>query len=53
MRVPDPRAFALHKAWLSGLETRETIKKPRDFEQARILARLVRESMPQFSFESS
>jgi hypothetical protein len=28
MRVPDPRAFALHKAWLSGLKNRETIKKP-------------------------
>ncbi len=53
MRVPDPRAFALHKAWLSGLSTRETIKKPRDFEQARIVARLVRANMPQLSFESA
>jgi hypothetical protein len=32
MRVPDPRAFAANKAWLSDLSTRETIKKPRDFE---------------------
>ncbi len=53
MRVPDPRAFALHKAWLSSLSTRESIKKPRDFEQARIVARLVRENMPQLSFEST
>jgi hypothetical protein len=53
MRVPDPRAFALHKVWLSGLSTRETIKKPRDFEQARIVAKLVRENMPQLSFEST
>jgi hypothetical protein len=53
MRVPDPRAFALHKAWLSDLSTRETIKKPRDFEQARIVARLVRANMPQLSFEST
>ena len=53
MRVPDPRAFALHKVWLSGLSTRETIKKPRDFEQARIVARLVQENMPQLSFEST
>jgi hypothetical protein len=53
MRVPDPRAFALHKAWLSGLANRETIKKPRDFEQARIVARLVRANMPQLSFEST
>jgi len=53
MRVPDLRAFALHKVWLSGLSTRETIKKPRDFEQARIVARLVRENMSQHSFEST
>ena len=53
MRVPDPRDFALHKAWLSGLATRETIKKPRDFEPARIVARLVRANMPQLSFEST
>ena len=53
MRVPDPRAFAMHKAWLSGLLTREMIKKPRDLAQARIVARLVRENMPQLSFEST
>lgn len=27
MRVPDPRAFALHKAWLSALPEREPLKK--------------------------
>jgi len=53
MRVPDPQAFALHKAWLSGLATRETIKKPRDLAQARIVARLVRANMPKLSFEST
>lgn len=53
MRVPDPRAFALHKAWLSGLKNRETIKKPRDLAQARIVARLVQENMLQLSFEST
>ena len=53
MRVPDPRAFALHKAWLSGLPTREPIKKPRDLDQARAVAQLVQEEMPQFSFEST
>ena len=53
MRVPDPRAFALHKAWLSGLPSRETIKKPRDLDQARAVALLVREEMPQLSFEET
>ena len=53
MRVPDPRAFALHKAWLSGLRTREPLKKPRDLEQARAVARLVQAEMPQFPFEST
>ena len=53
MRVPDPRAFALHKAWLSGLPTREPIKKPRDLDQARAVAQLVQDEMPQLSFEST
>ena len=53
MRVPDPRAFALHKAWLSGLPLREPIKKPRDFEQARVVAQLVQANMPHLSFDST
>ncbi len=51
MRVPDPRAFALHKAWLSSLSTRETLKKPRDLDQAQAVASLVKEQMPHLSFE--
>ena len=51
MRVPDPRAFALHKAWLSGLPTREPLKKPRDLDQARAVAQLVQDQMPQLSFD--
>ena len=53
MRVPDPRAFALHKAWLSGLLTREPIKKPRDLDPARAVARLVQDEMPHLLFEST
>ena len=53
MQVPDPRAFALHKAWLSGLPTREPIKKPRDLDRARAVAQLVQDEMPQLSFEST
>jgi len=51
--VPDPRAFALHKAWLSSLPLREAIKKPRDLEQARAVAALVKSEMPQYPFEST
>jgi hypothetical protein len=53
MRVPDPRAFALHKAWLSGLSTREVIKKPRDLDQAKAVAQLVQEEMPHLPFDNS
>jgi hypothetical protein len=41
-RTVDPRAFALHKAWLSSLPTREPIKKQR------AVAQLVQDEMPQF-----
>jgi hypothetical protein len=36
----DPRAFALHKAWVSGREDREPVKAVRDLEQARAAARI-------------
>jgi hypothetical protein len=38
MVVIDPRAFALHKAWISGREDREPVKARRDFEQAQAAA---------------
>lgn len=53
IKAPDPRAFALHKAWLSGLNTRDPVKKPRDLAQAHAVAKLVRDEMPQYSFEES
>jgi hypothetical protein len=53
MRVPDPRAFALHKAWLSEQTSREPLKKPRDLEQARALAKVVVEHLPHLSFEDT
>lgn len=53
MRVPDPRAFALHKLWLSGLSGREPIKKPRDLDQARAVAALVQNEMPHLTFETT
>lgn len=51
MRVPDPRAFALHKAWLSTLPEREPLKKPRDLEQAQAVAEMVTEQLPHLPFE--
>jgi hypothetical protein len=53
MRVPDPRAFALHKAWLSSQKTREPLKKPRDFDQAQAVAKLVRDYLPHLKFENT
>ena len=53
MRVPDPRAFALHKAWLSEQTSREPLKKPRDLEQARALAKVVVEHLPHLSFDDT
>jgi hypothetical protein len=53
MRVPDPRAFAMHKVWLSGLPEREPIKKPRDLEQVQAVAKLVQAEMPHLSFETT
>ncbi|WP_201221746.1 GSU2403 family nucleotidyltransferase fold protein [Halochromatium roseum] len=49
-RVPDPRAFAFHKAWLSQRMDREPVKKPRDLAQAFAVARLIRDQRPQCSF---
>ena len=53
MRAPDPRAFALHKAWLSRQPERNPLKKPRDLAQAKAVARLVREAMPHLGFEEA
>jgi hypothetical protein len=38
MAVIDPRAFALHKLWLSVRQDRERLKATRDIEQARVAA---------------
>lgn len=46
MPVPDPRAFALHKAWLSKQSDREPVKKQRDFNQAVMVFKLLQEYLP-------
>jgi hypothetical protein len=51
MRLPDPRAFALHKAWLARQKNRESLKRDRDLAQARALAEAIDARLPQFSFD--
>jgi hypothetical protein len=48
--VPDPRVFALHKLWLSKRPERDPLKKPKDREQAFLVARLVTRYLPQVKF---
>lgn len=49
-RVPDPRAFAFHKAWLSQRMDREPVKKPHDLAQACAVAQLIRDQLPRYAF---
>ena len=48
--VPDPRVFALHKLWLSKRGVRDPQKRPKDREQAFLVAELVTRYLPQFKF---
>jgi hypothetical protein len=51
MVVPDPRAFAVHKLWLSNQIDRETVKKKRDRSQALALCKLILQYMPEFEIK--
>ena len=51
MIVPDPRAFALHKAWLSDREDRHPLKRDRDRAQAELVARLLAARLPHLRFD--
>lgn len=53
IRAPDPRAFALHKVWLSMQASREPLKKPRDLDQAKAVAKLVQHYLPHLPFEDA
>ena len=48
--APDPRAFAVHKFWLSRRLDRDPVKKTRDAAQARAVATLVARFMPHLPF---
>lgn len=52
MPVPDPRAFAIHKAWLSQQSDREPVKKQRDMNQALMVMDLIREYLPNLPIQS-
>lgn len=52
-RVPDPRAFALHKAWLAQQPSREPLKRPRDKAQATALLAMLRTHMPHYPLDSA
>jgi len=51
MVVPDPRAFAVHKLWLSSQKDRETVKKKRDRSQALATCKLILRYMPEFEIK--
>lgn len=53
MSVPDPRAFSLHKLWLSKQSNREPVKKQRDNDQAISVARMAVKYLPQYKFKTS
>ena len=53
MVVPDPRALALHKLWLSQRQDREPLKRTRDRCQAAALAELILRYLPQYHFFSA
>jgi hypothetical protein len=50
MIVPDPRAFAIHKLWVSEQKNREDVKKKRDRSQARAVCKLIQGYLPEFQF---
>ena len=52
MACPDPRAFALHKMWLSDQADRNPLKKKRDRQQALAVAYLVSKYLPEYRFTS-
>lgn len=49
--APDPRSFALHKAWLASRDDRDPVKKRRDKLQARLVASMVRSYLPHLGFD--
>ena len=51
MAVPEPRAFAIHKLWLSKQFDRDPVKKKRDRSQALAVCKLILQYLPEFQFK--
>jgi hypothetical protein len=51
MVVPDPRAFAVHKLWLSNQMDRNAVKKKRDRSQALAVCKLILQYLPEFEIK--
>ena len=51
MKVPDPRAFLIHKAWLSNQVDRDPLKKQRDLHQAEIVFEAIKNYLPQYELQ--
>jgi len=49
----DPRAFAIHKHWISARQDRDPLKRTRDSEQARVVAELTAAYLPHLPFDSN
>lgn len=49
----DPRAFAVHKFWLSHQPDRNPVKRERDRTQAMVVAELVSSLLPHLPFDAS
>lgn len=50
MTMPDPRAFAIYKLWMSRQLDRDPLKKDRDCKQAFALAKMIHNRLPHLSF---
>ena len=53
MVVPDPRAFSLHKLWLSKQEDRDPMKRRRDQRQGITAAKVILSYLTQYKFTQS
>jgi hypothetical protein len=51
MVAPDPRAFAVHKLWLSQQLDRDPLKKKRDYAQALAVSRITLQYLPDLQFK--
>jgi hypothetical protein len=49
--VPDPRAYVIHKHWLSSVPDRPMLKRRRDAAQAEVVARLTTEYLTHLPYE--